>query len=87
MSYVQRQAAHCDICGHEWLSTGEPSHCASSKCRSRKWNSKQAAVFVPKSGDGSYGPLKKSWRSMEPVQPAGVKTFTIAQLMGEPEGI
>jgi hypothetical protein len=38
MSFVNRQAAHCDICSHEWLVVGAstPTHCA--KCKSRKWN-------------------------------------------------
>jgi hypothetical protein len=38
MSFVQRQVAHCDICGHEWIvvATHVPTHCA--KCRSRQWN-------------------------------------------------
>ena len=65
MSYLTRTIAHCDICGHEWLPRmPSPSHCASSKCRSRRWNSGEAAVpvwysgetkivFVPEHGDGS----------------------------------
>lgn len=29
----------CDVCGHYWLKgENKPTHCASSKCRSRKWN-------------------------------------------------
>ena len=38
MSFVTRQAAHCDQCSHEWLVVGAstPTHCA--KCKSRKWN-------------------------------------------------
>jgi hypothetical protein len=38
MSFVQRQAAHCDQCSHEWLVVGAstPTHCA--KCKSRRWN-------------------------------------------------
>jgi len=36
MSFLMRQVAHCDICGHEWLTAKVPSHCA--KCKSRKWN-------------------------------------------------
>jgi hypothetical protein len=36
MSFVQRQAAHCDQCSHEWMTAGTPTHCA--KCKSRKWN-------------------------------------------------
>jgi hypothetical protein len=36
MSFVQRQVAHCDVCGHEWLTDKVPSHCA--KCKSRRWN-------------------------------------------------
>lgn len=35
----------CDVCGFAWLVTGEaPSHCASSKCRSRKWNKGEASA-------------------------------------------
>jgi rubredoxin len=36
MSFLLRQVAHCDVCGHEWLTSKVPSHCA--KCKSRKWN-------------------------------------------------
>jgi hypothetical protein len=38
MSFVPRQAAHCDQCSHEWLVVGAstPTHCA--KCKSRRWN-------------------------------------------------
>ena len=30
----------CEVCGFAWLVRGKeiPTHCASSKCRSRKWN-------------------------------------------------
>lgn len=35
----------CDVCGHRWIA-GElvPTHCASSKCRSRKWDSDPVSV-------------------------------------------
>jgi hypothetical protein len=38
MSFLLRQVAHCDVCGHEWLVVADsiPKHCA--KCKSRKWN-------------------------------------------------
>lgn len=36
MSFIKRLVAHCDICGHEWLTAITPTHCA--KCKSRKWN-------------------------------------------------
>ena len=36
MSFVQRSVAHCDICGHEWLTKIVPKWCA--KCKGRKWN-------------------------------------------------
>lgn len=40
MSTVERESWHCDVCGFEWLKTDgiNPVQCASSKCRSRKWN-------------------------------------------------
>ncbi|MEG9430739.1 hypothetical protein [Terriglobus sp. ADX1] len=39
MATDTRAAWVCDVCGHEWLQgTTVPTHCASSKCRSRKWN-------------------------------------------------
>ena len=54
MGYITRIVAHCDVCGHEWIPripqprydkrTGEripnpqPTNCASSKCRSFRWN-------------------------------------------------
>lgn len=37
MSWVQCRAAHCDVCGHEWLASGQPKQCA--KCKTRAWNS------------------------------------------------
>ena len=45
MSFVTRQAAHCDQCSHEWLVVGAstPTHCA--KCKSRQWN--KGAVANP----------------------------------------
>lgn len=43
MSFVKRKVAHCDICGHEWIPDGSPTHCASSKCKSRRWNSSAPA--------------------------------------------
>lgn len=35
----------CDVCGFRWIK-GEiwPTHCASKKCRSRKWNSLSVGV-------------------------------------------
>ena len=41
MSQVTRTANHCDVCSHEWLPTPGVvyTHCTSSKCRSRKWDS------------------------------------------------
>lgn len=38
MTFITRSVAHCDqpTCGHEWLTTGMPTHCA--KCKSRRWN-------------------------------------------------
>jgi predicted Zn-ribbon and HTH transcriptional regulator len=46
MSFVKREVAHCDVCGHEWLLVSDkiPTHCA--KCKSRKWN--QPAEKKPK---------------------------------------
>lgn len=45
MGYVQMLVAQCDVCGHEWIATSAaPSHCASSKCRSRRWNDSGATV-------------------------------------------
>lgn len=40
MSQIQRMVNKCDVCGHEWVpaKVAIPSHCTSSKCRSRKWN-------------------------------------------------
>lgn len=39
MSENTVEAWTCDVCGHTWLKgTTKPTHCASSKCRSRKWN-------------------------------------------------
>lgn len=40
MSQVNRTANHCDMCGHEWLSTSGVvyTHCTSGKCRSRRWD-------------------------------------------------
>jgi predicted Zn-ribbon and HTH transcriptional regulator len=40
MSYVERLIAHCDICGHEWITYITPTHCA--KCKSRRWDWKNA---------------------------------------------
>jgi len=46
----------CDVCGHRWIKTELwPSHCASSRCRSRRWNGgqvqpvKSEPVSVPES--------------------------------------
>ena len=41
MSWIQRWAAHCEGCGHEWLASdpevrGDPKQCA--KCKTRHWN-------------------------------------------------
>jgi predicted Zn-ribbon and HTH transcriptional regulator len=36
MSFIMRLVAHCEVCGHEWLTDKIPSHCA--KCKSRLWN-------------------------------------------------
>jgi hypothetical protein len=44
MSFVQRKVAHCDRCGHEWITSLVPSHCA--KCRSRKWNQEPATPIA-----------------------------------------
>jgi hypothetical protein len=49
MSFLLRQVAHCDVCGHEWLTSKVPSHCA--KCKSRKWN--QGVVSSVQPADGS----------------------------------
>jgi len=52
MSYVTRQAAHCDQCSHEWLvvSASIPTHCA--KCKSRRWD-KPGLKVVPAMPDKS----------------------------------
>lgn len=42
MSWVQCRAAHCDVCGHEWLASGQPKQCA--KCKTRAWNSAGQAI-------------------------------------------
>lgn len=36
----------CEVCGHEWVSTGKqlPECCANPKCRSRQWNGKKRLV-------------------------------------------
>jgi hypothetical protein len=51
MSFVQRQAAHCDQCSHEWLVVGAstPTHCA--KCKSRRWNTKGAVAQPDRAQD------------------------------------
>jgi hypothetical protein len=37
----------CDKCGHTWLQSERmPTHCASSKCRSRRWNAKRTVHSV-----------------------------------------
>lgn len=33
----KRGSYRCAVCGHEWMSSKEPSRCAEPKCRSRKW--------------------------------------------------
>ena len=50
MGSASRDVWMCDACGHEWLKGDKlPTHCASSKCRSRKWNKggEQSCVSVP----------------------------------------
>ena len=40
-----RECWVCDVCGFAWIVSGEaPSHCASSKCRSRKWNKGESSA-------------------------------------------
>ena len=40
----------CDVCGHRWIKTELwPSHCASSRCRSRRWNGGQVQPVKPES--------------------------------------
>jgi hypothetical protein len=39
MGTQQVKAWVCDKCGHIWIASDlVPTHCASSKCRSRQWN-------------------------------------------------
>ncbi len=53
MATVWVECWKCDVCGHRWIK-GEvwPDTCASSKCRSRRWNSaaKSAPVVDPVRG-------------------------------------
>ena len=38
MAVIDTHANQCDVCKHIWLGDPNATHCASSKCRSRKWN-------------------------------------------------
>lgn len=48
MPVVMVPAWKCGECTHVWLKVGdkEPTHCASSKCRSRKWNKGGGAAVM-----------------------------------------
>lgn len=50
MGYESVKVWVCDVCGHRWIA-GElvPTHCASSKCRSRKWDNtpSEPTIDVP----------------------------------------
>jgi hypothetical protein len=61
MAVFTTHANRCDVCGHEWLGKPDATHCASSKCRSRKWNAEddqdrqvasQRTAPLPKENDG-----------------------------------
>ena len=48
MSSQQVLAWVCDVCGHTWIASElVPTHCASSKCRSRRWDSDAATKPKP----------------------------------------
>jgi hypothetical protein len=40
MSVVKRDVWHCDVCGWEWVPSGDeaPQQCPKRSCRSRHWN-------------------------------------------------
>ena len=64
----------CDACGHRWIKAeGIPAQCASSKCRSRKWNAKTAEP-------GTYGAIER-----KPVEPTINQTpnFGVAKVARE----
>ena len=48
MSQRQATVNHCDICTHEWIPKPGVlyTHCTSSRCRSRKWNSASCALVT-----------------------------------------
>ena len=57
MSVVERKSWHCDVCGFEWLRTEGiiPAQCASSKCRSRKWNIQGVELNEKRNGGADRG--------------------------------
>jgi hypothetical protein len=64
MSFLLRQVAHCDVCGHEWLTSKVPSHCA--KCKSRKWN-------PPVTPIGPEGPITRTEAMLDILAPSARK--------------
>ena len=49
MAAIQIDGWKCEQCEHVWLAQAGkvPTHCASSKCRSRKWNESKQSHNAP----------------------------------------
>lgn len=68
---------HCDVCGFEWIKKqGKiPEQCPSSRCRSRKWNSKADLLTEkPPKESSKTGRKRKSSHGgllAQPTQSAG----------------
>ena len=78
----------CDICGFAWLASSDvpPSHCASSKCRSRQWNSEvvdKHAHRSPLSRTPRGSAINANTIRTDAVAPTGGK-LTIAQEIVSP---
>ena len=63
----ERDCWVCEVCGFAWLVRGKdiPTHCASSKCRSRRWNGGIGRPVQEK-------PIEKDALMPSPIKPVPV---------------
>lgn len=80
MALENRECWVCDECGHPWLKVGEvvPLQCASTKCRSRRWNASTGK------SEQKYCATLPQERKKEEPRPAGT---TQKRLQAKPRAV